>query len=51
VGKAALFYYQKGRQMTADEIRQVHKESEAAAQSQAEQLVKSPPSPEELTEL
>ena len=51
VGKAALFYYQKGRQMTADEIRQVHQESEAAAQTQAEQLVKSPPRPEELTEL
>lgn len=51
VGKAALFYYQKGRQMTADEIRQVHKDSEAEAKTVAEQVIANPPNPDELTEV
>ncbi|WP_395090704.1 hypothetical protein [Armatimonas sp.] len=50
VGKAALFYYQKGRQMSAEEIREVHKESEAAAKVEAERVIANPPTPDELTD-
>lgn len=48
VGKAALYYYQKGRQMTAEEIRQVHAESEAQAHAEALQVSEDPPTPDEL---
>ncbi|MBB6051673.1 hypothetical protein [Armatimonas rosea] len=51
VGKAALYYYQKGHQMTAEQIRNIHKESEAEAKAVAEQVISNPPSPEDLTEL
>lgn len=51
VGKAALFYYQKGQQMSPEQIRQVHQESEAEAKEQAEQLAAHPPQPEELPDL
>lgn len=51
VGKAALFYYQHGRQMTADEIRNVHKESEAAARAEAERVAASPSTADVPSEL
>jgi len=50
VGKAALFYYQKGRQMTATEIRETFAASEAAAKAEAERVAAAPPRPEELAE-
>jgi uncharacterized protein (DUF697 family) len=51
VGKAALFYYQKGQQMTVEQIRQVHKESEAEAKAEAERVAANPPTLDDLTEL
>lgn len=51
VGKAALFYYQKGRLMTAEEIRRVHQDSEAEAEAEAKRVVENPPTPEDLADL
>jgi uncharacterized protein (DUF697 family) len=50
VGKTALYYYQKGRLLTAAEIRTVHQESEVEARAEAERVAANPPSPDELTE-
>lgn len=50
VGKAALFFYQKGRQMTASEIRETFAESESIAKAEAARVAAEPPRPEDFVE-
>lgn len=51
VGKAALFYYQRGRPMTETEIREAYAQSEGEAKAEAEQVIQNPPDRDDLDDL
>lgn len=51
VGKAALYYYQRGHQMTVDEIREAYAATENNAKAEADQVLANPPERQDLDDI